>query len=68
MSREPQWDEDDELYQCPDEDEICAVCADCGRVGSMLDECCVCGEPMCGGCFEMGCGVCKGPHRVRGTR
>ena len=33
MSREPQWDEDDELYQCPDEDEICA---DCGRVGPDL--------------------------------
>lgn len=55
------WEEDDdELYACPDEDDICI---DCQCVGSMMDQCCICGYAMCAGCFEMGCGVCKGPHR-----
>jgi hypothetical protein len=44
------WDDDD-------------MCVDCQRLGSMLDLCGVCGAPMCSACFEMGCGVCKGPHR-----
>ena len=43
-----------------DDDEMCA---DCGRLGSMMDNCGVCGATMCYACFEMGCGVCKGPHR-----
>lgn len=44
----------------PADDEMCR---DCQRIGSMLDVCGVCGAAMCSGCFEMGCGVCKGPHR-----
>ena len=38
-------------------------CVDCGRSGSMCEECGVCGALMCSACFEMGCGVCKGPHK-----
>lgn len=38
------------------------VCADCRRTDMLLDACGVCGEPMCSACFEMGGGVCKGPH------
>jgi hypothetical protein len=52
---EPEWssfDEDDE-----------EMCADCNHCGSMMDGCSICGYPMCSGCFEMGCGVCKGPHK-----
>lgn len=49
---EPEWEADDD-----------DMCIDCQRLGSMMDMCCVCGAPMCSGCFEMGCGVCKGPHR-----
>lgn len=55
------FDEDEDDYDpVPDDDEMCA---DCGRRGSMLDQCGVCGVPLCYACFEMGCGVCKGPHR-----
>jgi hypothetical protein len=50
---EPEW----ETYD--DED----MCADCQRIGSHWDVCGVCGAAMCSGCFEMGCGVCKGPHK-----
>lgn len=51
---EPEW----EAY---DEDEICA---DCGRIFSGAEDVCgVCGKAMCFGCFEMGAGVCKGPHK-----
>jgi hypothetical protein len=38
-------------------------CADCRAFGDWLDVCGVCGVTMCFGCFEMGCGVCKGPHK-----
>lgn len=48
---EPEWHEDDDM------------CVDCQRLGSMMDKCSCCGAAMCGACFEMGCGVCKGPHR-----
>jgi hypothetical protein len=44
----------------PGEDEICA---DCGRLINGEDLCGVCGAAMCFSCFEMGCGVCKGPHK-----
>ena len=50
---EPEWSE------CDDED----ICADCARFHNCMDVCGVCGAPMCAACFEMGCGVCKGPHR-----
>lgn len=49
----------DEFYGEPDDDEICA---DCQRLGSMMDECVICGASMCAGCYEMGCGVCRGTH------
>lgn len=39
------------------------VCADCGRIIHGEDVCCVCGAAMCFACFEMGAGVCKGPHK-----
>lgn len=39
------------------------MCADCQRIGSHCDTCGVCGAAMCSACFEMGCGVCKGPHK-----
>jgi hypothetical protein len=52
---EPEWD----AYDAADEE----MCADCQRVISGEDVCGVCGAPMCFACFEMGCGVCKGPHR-----
>jgi hypothetical protein len=39
------------------------ICADCGRLINGEDLCGICGSAMCFGCFEMGCGVCKGPHR-----
>lgn len=52
--------EDDEVGAYWDEDDMCI---DCQRLGSMMDECSVCGASMCGACYEMGCGVCKGPHR-----
>lgn len=58
------FDEDEDPSFEPDDgcgdDEMCA---DCGRIGTMMDQCGVCGVPMCYGCFEMGCGVCKGPHK-----
>lgn len=50
---EPEW-------EAHDEDDMCI---DCQRFGSMDDFCGICGAPMCSGCFEMGCGVCKGPHK-----
>lgn len=50
---EPEWESYD------DED----MCYDCQRIGSHCDVCGVCGATMCPGCFEMGCGVCKGPHK-----
>lgn len=55
-------DEDPDFEPDPmlDDDEMCI---DCQRLGSMMDQCCICGATMCAGCFEMGCGVCKGPHR-----
>lgn len=49
---EPDWDEESEH-----------LCADCGRPTGLFDACGCCGAPMCSACFEMGCGVCKGPHR-----
>ena len=40
------------------------VCADCGRIFSGAEDVCgICGRAMCFGCFEMGAGVCKGPHK-----
>jgi hypothetical protein len=60
---EPHNDDDeysDEVGDYWDEDEICA---DCGRIINGEDLCGVCGAAMCFGCFEMGCGVCRGPHR-----
>lgn len=51
---------DDEQEPFYDEDEICA---DCGRIIHGEDVCCVCGAAMCFACFEMGCGVCRGPHK-----
>lgn len=65
------FDEDEESDSVPewspydDEDDMCI---DCHRLGSMMDECSICGATMCAGCFEMGCGVCKGPHEpIEGT-
>lgn len=52
------WEDDD--YDDADDDDMCI---DCKRLGSMMDQCGVCGATMCYACFEMGCGVCKGPHR-----
>ncbi len=49
---EPEWDAADD-----------EICADCGRSMSGEDVCGVCGASMCFACFEMGCGVCKGPHK-----
>lgn len=57
---DPWWEEYDQDWDGPDDDEMCI---DCQRLGSMMDECSMCGATMCAGCFEMGCGVCKGPHR-----
>lgn len=45
-----------------DPDETTDVCADCGKAIADEDVCGVCGRAMCFGCFEMGAGVCKGPH------
>ena len=45
-----------EVYELDD------ICADCGWHCSAMDECGICGAVMCSACFEMGCGVCKGPH------
>lgn len=52
---------DDEVGGYWDEEED--MCIDCQRLGSMMDQCSICGATMCAGCFEMGCGVCRGPHR-----
>lgn len=48
---EPEYDGDDDM------------CHDCQRIGSMMATCGVCGSDMCPACYEMGCGVCKGPHK-----
>lgn len=54
-------DEDfDPEWEAYDDEEICV---DCQRLGSMMDTCGLCGMAMCPACFEMGCGVCKGPHK-----
>jgi len=54
------FDEDEDPdFDPADED----MCADCQRIGSHWDVCGICGATMCSACFEMGCGVCKGPHR-----
>jgi hypothetical protein len=50
---EPEWSS----YDIDD------ICADCDRHTSAMDECSVCGAVMCGACYEMGAGVCRGPHR-----
>ena len=50
---EPEW-------EAPEDD----LCADCDLHCSAHFECGVCGAVMCGACFEMGAGVCKGPHRA----
>lgn len=53
--------DDDGFYgHEPDEDDMCV---DCQRIGSHWDVCGICGATMCSGCFEMGCGVCRLPHR-----
>lgn len=57
------FDEDEDPDFEPEDVRDVEICVDCGRPESMMDQCGVCGAPMCTGCFEMGCGVCKGPHR-----
>jgi len=57
------FDEDEDPDFEPDSFEDDDMCVDCYGVGSVMDVCGMCGAPMCSGCFEMGCGVCKGPHR-----
>lgn len=56
-------DEDDMEDGNPDEPDEDEICADCQRIGSHWDMCGLCGAAMCFACFEMGCGVCKGPHK-----
>ena len=56
---------DDEIGAYWDEDEICA---DCQRIINGEDTCSVCGAAMCFACYEMGAGVCQGPHRSGGGR
>jgi len=56
------FDEDEDPDFEPDFDDA-DICMDCGRQISGEDSCEVCGAPLCFACFEMGCGVCKGPHR-----
>lgn len=41
----------DPEWEATDDDD---VCADCGRIISGEDLCCVCGSAMCFACFEMG--------------
>lgn len=57
------FDEDEDSGFEPDEPSEDEVCADCGRLINGEDLCGVCGAAMCFACFEMGCGVCSGPHR-----
>lgn len=57
---DPDYADDDEVGAYWDEDEICA---DCQRVINGEDLCSVCGAAMCFACFEMGAGVCRGPHK-----
>lgn len=57
------FDEDEDPDFEPDDFDPEDVCADCGRVVGTEDMCSICGATMCFGCAEMGCGVCKGPHR-----
>lgn len=61
-----EWDgyDDDDDWDDPDDPDDEDICIDCQRLGSMMDECCVCGASMCSACFEMGAGVCKGQHRA----
>ena len=51
---------DDEVGAYWDEDEMCV---DCQRIINGEDQCSVCGAVLCFACFEMGAGVCKGPHK-----
>jgi len=56
------WDDENDdtpEWEAYDDDE---TCVDCERLGSMMDTCNVCGMAMCPACFEMGAGVCRGPH------
>jgi len=55
-----EYDADEGAYFDGGEEDICA---DCGKQISSEDVCGVCGVAMCFACFEMGAGVCKGPHR-----
>jgi hypothetical protein len=59
------FDEDEDQDFEPEWDALGGedICADCGRIINGEDLCGVCGAAMCFGCFEMGAGVCKGPHR-----
>lgn len=59
------FDEDEDPDFEPDsaawgEDDMCIVCS---RLGLMPDECAICGAALCYACYEMGCGICRGPHR-----
>lgn len=56
---EDEYDDEVGEYWEADDD----ICADCGRLINGEDLCCVCGAAMCFACFEMGAGVCKGPHK-----
>ena len=49
-------------------DEEIQMCADCHHLVSCWDSCSVCYAPMCSGCFEMGAGVCRGPHKAEARR
>lgn len=60
-NHDPDYCDDDETGAYWDEEDD--ICIDCQRTGSMMDVCGVCGATMCFACFEMGAGVCKGPHR-----
>jgi phosphomannomutase len=60
MAADGDWDEAADRFYDPPDDEMCA---DCARLISGEDVCGICGATMCFACFEMGAGVCKGPHR-----
>ena len=55
------WEEEDydDVLSPPEYD----ICIDCERTELMMDECSCCGAAMCSACYEMGAGVCKGPHK-----
>lgn len=57
---EDEYDDFEPEWEALGEDDICA---DCGRIIHGEDLCGVCGAAMCFGCFEMGAGVCRGPHK-----